>query len=218
MLALTPSRAADGRACSILAVGAHADDVEIGAGATIMQLIAAYPDAQVHWVVFSGAGERGAEAEESARELLGGSLTSLHLHEVRDGFLPREWSGVKEVLLQISRQVTVDVVFAPALGDAHQDHRALGELAWQAFRGALILGYEVPKWESDPLAASLYVPVPDEIVSAKLDHLKRHFRSQQDRAWFDDETFRAIMRLRGVQCGSHYAEAFDARKVTLAFP
>ncbi|WP_235608726.1 PIG-L deacetylase family protein, partial [Frankia casuarinae] len=126
MLALTAGPPADGRAYSVVALGAHADDVEIGAAATIMQLLAAHPEATVHWVVFSGEGERGSEAEESARELLGSSLGSLHLHEVRDGFLPREWSGVKEVLLQIARQVTPDIVFAPALADAHQDHRVLG--------------------------------------------------------------------------------------------
>ena len=217
MLTLTPGRPVDGRAYSVVALGAHADDVEVGAGGTILQMIASHPDTVVHWVVFSGAGERGAEAEESAREMLGPCLGSLHLHEVRDGFLPREWSGVKEMLLQIARQVTPDIVFAPALADAHQDHRMLGELAWQAFRGALILGYEIPKWESDRISPTLYVPVSEEIVAAKVDHLKRHFRSQQDRIWFDDETFRATMRLRGIECGSRYAEAFDARKMTLVW-
>jgi LmbE family N-acetylglucosaminyl deacetylase len=217
MLTMTPGPPANGHSYSVVALGAHADDVEIGAGATIMQLVAAHPDARVHWVVFAGAGERGTEAEESARELLGSSLGSLHLHEVRDGFLPREWSGIKEVLLQISRQVTADVVFAPALGDAHQDHRVLGELAWQAFRGALILGYEIPKWEDDRLVPSLYAAAPEDVVTAKIDHIRRHFRTQADRTWFDDETFRAMMRLRGVECGSRYAEAFDARKVLLGW-
>ncbi|MEX5707165.1 PIG-L deacetylase family protein [Parafrankia sp. FMc6] len=217
MLALTPGRPVEGSAYTVVALGAHADDVEIGAGGTISQMIAAHPDTVVHWVVFSGSGERGSEAEASARELLGSSLGSLHVHEVRDGFLPREWSGVKEMLLQISRQVTPDIVFAPSLGDAHQDHRMLAELAWQAFRGALILGYEIPKWESDRGAPSLYVPVPEDVVAAKVEHLQRHFSSQHDRIWFDEETFRATMRLRGVECGSRYAEAFDARKLTLAW-
>lgn len=217
MLALTPGRPLDGRAYTVVALGAHADDVEIGAGGTIMQLISHYPETVVHWVVFSGAGERGLEGEKSAREMLGSSLGSLHMHEVRDGFLPREWSGVKEMLLQIARQVTPDVVFAPTMVDAHQDHRVLGELAWQCFRHALILGYEMPKWEGERLSPTLYVPVAEDVVVAKVDHLKRHFRSQQDRTWFDDETFRATMRLRGVECGSRYAEAFDARKLTLTW-
>ncbi|OAA25126.1 putative LmbE-like protein [Frankia sp. EI5c] len=217
MLALTPGRPVAGEAYTVVALGAHADDVEIGAGGTIAQMIAAHPGTMVHWVVFSGSGERGSEAEVSARELLGASLGSLHLHEVRDGFLPREWSGVKEMLLQISRQVTPDIVFAPALGDAHQDHRMLAELAWQAFRGALILGYEIPKWEGDRGTPNLYVPVPEPAVAAKVEHLQRHFRSQHDRVWFDEETFRATMRLRGVECGSRYAEAFDARKLTLVW-
>jgi LmbE family N-acetylglucosaminyl deacetylase len=198
-----------------MALGAHSDDVEIGAGATLIQMLAAHPDTRVHWVVFSGNGERGVEAEESARALLGDSLASLHLHEVRDGFLPREWSGVKEMLLQLARQVTPDVVFAPALDDAHQDHRALGELAWQAFRGTMILGYEIPKWEGERLTPSLYVPVSEDVVEAKLSHLQRYFSSQKDKIWFDDEAFRSILRIRGIECGSRYAEAFDARKIAL---
>ena len=215
MLTLTAGAPLDGHAYSVVALGAHADDVEIGAGATIMQLIAKHPHTRVHWVVFSGDGERGAEAEESARQLLGDCLGSLHLHEVRDGFLPREWSGVKEMLLQIARQVTPDVVFAPALDDAHQDHRALGELAWQAFRGAMILGYEIPKWEGERLRPSLYVPAPTRVVEAKIAHLQQHFTSQKDKTWFDEETFRASLRMRGVECGTRYAEAFDARKISL---
>ena len=217
MLTLNLGPPIDGNSYCVVALGAHADDVEIGAGGTLMQLLAAHPRTRVHWVVFSGDGERGVEAEESARALLGACLGSLHLHEVRDGFLPREWSGVKEMLLQIARQVTPDIVFAPALDDAHQDHRALGELAWQAFRGAMILGYEIPKWEVEQFSPALYVPVDDQVVDAKLRHLERHFTSQKIKAWFDAETFRSILRMRGVQCGSHYAEAFDVKKITVRF-
>ncbi len=215
MLTLTPDSPLDGNSYCVMALGAHADDVEIGAGGTLMQMLAAHPDTRVHWVVFSSNGERGVEAEESARALLGDSLVSLHLHEVRDGFLPREWSGVKDMLLQLARQVTPDVVFAPALEDAHQDHRALGELAWQAFRGAMILGYEIPKWEGERLTPSMYIPVPEHVVEAKLGHLQRYFPSQKDKIWFDDETFRSMLRIRGVECGSRYAEAFDARKIAV---
>jgi LmbE family N-acetylglucosaminyl deacetylase len=217
MLTLSPGSPADGNEYCVVALGAHADDVEIGACGTLMQMLAAHPRTRVHWVVFSGDGERGLEAEESARALLGANLGSLHLHEVRDGFLPREWSGVKEMLLQIARQVAPDIVFAPALDDAHQDHRTLGELAWQAFRGAMILGYEIPKWEREPFTPTLYVPVTEQVVEAKLRHLERHFTSQKDKAWFDDETFRSVLRMRGVECGSRYAEAFDARKIAVHF-
>ncbi|WP_131745325.1 PIG-L family deacetylase [Frankia sp. Cppng1_Ct_nod] len=217
MLEMTAGPPIDSHGYRILALGAHSDDVEIGAGGTIVQLLARHPSATVHWVVFAGSGARGSEAEASVRDLLGGSLGSLHLHEVRDGFLPREWGGVKEILLQVARQVTPDVVFAPALSDAHQDHRTLGELAWQAFRGAMILGYEIPKWDGDLMRPSLYIPLSEETVAAKLAHITQHFPSQKDKPWFDEETFRAVLRLRGVECGVRYAEAFEARKVVLSW-
>ncbi|WP_239393790.1 PIG-L deacetylase family protein [Frankia sp. CiP3] len=213
MLEMTAAPPADGHGYQILALGAHADDVEIGAGGTIIQFLARYPTASVHWVVFTGSGERGAEAETSARNLGGGSLGSLHLHDVRDGFLPREWGGVKDVLLQIARQVQPDVVFAPSLTDAHQDHRTIGDLAWQAFRGALILGYEIPKWDGNTMRPTLYVPLSAKTVAAKLAHITEHFPSQKAKPWFDEETFRSVLRLRGVECGTRYAEGFEARKV-----
>ncbi|EIV95556.1 putative LmbE-like protein [Frankia sp. QA3] len=215
-MALMAGLPRDGRPYRVVALGAQADDVEIGAGATIMQLLTAHPDAAVHWMVFASDGERGPQTEDSARELLGACLGSLHLHEVRAGFLPREWSGVKEVLLQIGRRVRPDVVFAPTPAQARGDHRVLGELAWQVFREALVLGYELPAGPGERLAPSLYVPVPADTVGAKLDHLKRHSRGWGEVDGFD-EIVRASMRLRGVECGTRYAEAFDARSLTLTF-
>jgi LmbE family N-acetylglucosaminyl deacetylase len=217
MMDLLPSPPADGVAYRVVALGAHSDDLEIAAGGTIMRLLAAHPDTSVHWVVLSACGERRGEAESSARALLGPSLAGLHLHSHRDGFLPAEWAAAKDVLLGVAREVRPDIVLAPSVTDLHQDHRLVAELAWQAFRGALILAYEIPKWDGDMSRPSLYVPLPEDVVAAKIAHLHRHFPTQLGKAWFDEELFRSILRLRGVECGTRYAEAFAARKLVLRF-
>lgn len=215
MIELVPAGPADGQAYRVVALGAHSDDLEIGAGGTIMRLLAEHPAAAVHWVVLSAVGPRRAEAEGSARGLLGPSLAGLRLNEMRDGFVPADWAGAKEILLGVAREVRPDIVFAPSATDLHQDHRAVAELAWQAFRGALILEYEIPKWDGDMSRPSLYVPLTEEVVAAKVAHLHKYFTSQLGKPWFDEELFRSILRLRGVECGSRYAEAFAARKLVL---
>jgi LmbE family N-acetylglucosaminyl deacetylase len=212
---LLPAPPADGSSYRVVALGAHSDDLEIGAGGTIMRLLAAHPETQVHWVVLSARAERRGEAEASARALLGGSLASLRLHELRDGFVPADWAAAKEVLLGVARDVRPDIVFAPTTTDLHQDHRALAELAWQAFRGAMILAYEIPKWDGDLSRPSVYVPLPEDVVAAKIEHLHKHFASQLGKPWFDEELFRSVLRMRGVECGSRYAEAFAARKLVV---
>jgi LmbE family N-acetylglucosaminyl deacetylase len=206
---------ADGSHYQVVALGAHADDLEIGAGGTITSLLAAYPETAVHWLVLSATDQRREEAISSAQALLGRSLAELYLHEFRDGFVPADWGAVKDALRRVARQVRPDLVLAPSVTDLHQDHRALAELAWQVFRGALILEYEIPKWDGDLSRPSLYVPLADDVVASKVEHLRRHFRSQLDKPWFDDELFRAILRIRGMECGIRYAEAFHARKLVL---
>ena len=109
-----------------------------------------------------------------------------------------------------------DLVFAPTLSDRHQDHRFLSELAWQLYRGATLLEFEIPKWEGDRPEANLYVPLDEAIVERKLHHLATHFESQRDKPWYEREVFDAALRLRGIETpGRHarHAEAFVARKL-----
>src|SRR5215210_3470832 len=73
----------------ILCLGAHSDDIEIGCGGTLQKLIAANRDVSVHWVVFSGTGQRAVEAQTSAaRFLVGAARTEIIVKTFRDGFFP----------------------------------------------------------------------------------------------------------------------------------
>jgi LmbE family N-acetylglucosaminyl deacetylase len=203
---------------TLLCLGAHADDIEIGAGGTVLSLLESRPDARVHWVVFSAAGERKAEAEACAQAFLGrAGARDISIHDFRDGFFPADWGRLKETFEALKRKVRPTLILTHHGRDAHQDHRAVSELAWNTFRDHLILEYEIPKYDPDLGNPGLFVPLSEAQARTKIDALMTHFKSQHARRWFAPSTFEALMRLRGMQAASPtgLAEAFYAPKFLL---
>lgn len=212
MLAL--DLAGPGRKLQVLCLGAHADDVEIGAGGALLSWIEAGAELDVHWCVASASGVRAQEAQASALEFLTGAANvTLALADFRDAYFPYEGAALKAWVEQQKPRMKPDIVLTHAACDAHQDHRQLNELAWNAFRDSLILEFEIPKWDGDLGRPNVYVAIEPAILERKLALLQRHFGSQRSKDWFTEETFRALARLRGVECRARYAEAFYVRKL-----
>ena len=206
------------RSCRALFFGAHPDDIELGCGATILTLARRCPDLRVRWVVLSGTPQRAAEARTSAQAFLAGVADhEVIVHDFTDRFFPAEYREVKQAVVASGRDFQPDVIFTHHRSDLHQDHRLLAELTLNVFRDHLILEYEIPKYDGDLGQPNVYVDVDDEVVDAKTGLLMKHFGSQRERNWFDEETFRAILRLRGIECHADrgYAEAFYGRKLRL---
>jgi LmbE family N-acetylglucosaminyl deacetylase len=202
----------------VLALGAHADDVEIGCGGTILRLISEHRGLAVDWVVLSGDADRGTEAADSAAAFLDGAAEQrVAVERFRDGFLPYDGAAVKERFERLKSEVVPDVIFTHRLEDRHQDHRLVAELTWKTFRDHLILEYEIPKYEGDLGHPNLFVPLAAELCERKVELLRKGFPSQAGRYWFTDDTFWAQLRLRGLESRSpsRYAEAFHARKLVL---
>lgn len=200
----------------VLALGAHPDDIEIGCGATILRLVGDGLVAEARWVVFSGEGARADEARAGAAAFLDGvAHRDVEVHSFRDGFLPLDGTPVKEAFEALKAAFRPDLVLSHRLADRHQDHRFVAELTWQTFRECPILEYEIPKYEGDLGSPNLYVRVSADIAHRKVALLREVFASQADRSWFTDETFLALLRLRGIECraGSGYAEGFEARTI-----
>jgi len=203
---------------SVLCLGCHSDDIEIGCGGTILRLAQDYPCTRFHWVVFSAVGVREAEARRAAslfvdRALLEGPT----LKSFRDSFMPFAGSEIKEVFEDIKRTVSPDVILTHFRDDAHQDHRLISDLTWNTFRNHLVLEYEIPKYDGDFGQPNCYVPLTRELCDKKVQYLMEAFQSQRTKNWFEESTFRALMRLRGMECNapSGYAEAFYLRKLVL---
>jgi LmbE family N-acetylglucosaminyl deacetylase len=203
---------------TVLLVGAHCDDIEIGCGATVRSLVTRFPLANYCWVVLSSNEDRASEARRAATEFLrGAEHTDVRVESFRDGFLPYEGGRVKEYFETLKRQVRPDVVFTHYRDDAHQDHRLACELTWNTFRDHLILEFEVPKYDGDLGSPNVFVDAPESVVAEKIRILEACYGSQHGRQWFDERTFRALLRLRGIEANapSGLAEAFYCRKLRL---
>ena len=210
-------RAPADRPLRFLFLGAHADDIEIGCGGTVLELCERAPGAEFHWVVLSAEGERRAEAERAAAAMLGPERTRhVRIAEFDGAYFPAQWREIKQYI-ETLKSIVPDVVFAHCRDELHQDHRIIGELVWNTFRDHLILEYEIPKYDGGLGSPSVFMPVRAELAERKMEVLMESFESQLQRTWFTPSTFAGLMRLRGVECNapSGYAEAFYARKVVL---
>lgn len=201
---------------SVVAVGAHPDDIEIGAGGLLLSLAAASPGLRVHYVLLTGDEQRQAEARVAAAAFLPGAELTFALETVPDGRLPASWERVKEHLHGAARVLAPDLVVCPSVHDAHQDHRLLGELVPTVFRKAQALAYEIPKWDGDLGRPNIYLPLPDEVAARKVELLHGSYPSQKHHDWWDDEVFLGLARLRGMECHSRYAEAFFCGKAVIS--
>ncbi len=202
----------------ILCLGAHCDDIEIGCGGTLLKLLEARPGVHVDWVVLSSDEQREAEAQAGARAFLASAgEANVVVKRFRQRFFPYV-PEIKEFFDELGVTTQPDLVFTHFGGDLHQDHRLLSELAYNTFRDHLILEYEIPKWDGDLGRPTVYVRLEATQVDNKVETIWDVFESQRDKHWFSQETFLALMRLRGIECKapSGYAEAFHCRKLVLA--
>jgi len=210
--------AAPGDRLSILCLGAHSDDIEIGAGATLLSMQERGIRLEVHWCVLSGSGERENEARASASDFLSAAQRArIEIMSFRDGFFPEQGEAIKSWFEELRERVDPDLILTHRKGDAHQDHRQVYRLTWNTFRDHLILEYEIPKWDGDMGQPNLYVPISASALKRKIDLLITHFGTQRSKQWFDPEAFLGLARLRGMECRApeRYAEAFVGRKLAL---
>ncbi|MFB7334405.1 PIG-L family deacetylase [Streptomyces adustus] len=201
---------------SIVAVGAHCDDIAIGAGGTLLALCLARPGIRVDALVLSGGGgDREQEERAALAAFCPGADLRLTVDKLPDGRLPAHWDEAKGAVEELRAQTEPDLVLAPRTEDAHQDHRGLAKLMTTAFRDHLVLGYEIVKWDGDLGRPVVYQPLSAEIAEQKVRLLQEHYPSQQHRPWYDREAFLGLARIRGIECNARYAEAFAVTKLTL---
>jgi LmbE family N-acetylglucosaminyl deacetylase len=202
----------------ILCLGAHSDDIEIGCGGTILHLLSQYTSLDVVWVVFSSGREREREARTSAALFLKqAKRQQVIIKTFRDGFFPYEGAKIKEFFEDLKKDVNPHLIFTHYRADRHQDHRTISDLTWNTWRQHLVLEYEIPKYDGDLGTPNCFIPLTQKICSRKIKHICDVFQTQRNKAWLTEDTFRALLRLRGVECAApeKYAEAFYCRKLVL---
>jgi LmbE family N-acetylglucosaminyl deacetylase len=202
----------------VLALGAHADDIEIGCGGTLLRLVAEHPGIEVTWAVFCATPQRAAEARASAEAFLqGAARTKVVVGAHRDGFLPYEGAGVKEEFEALKRECAPDLILTHYREDRHQDHRIVSDLTWNTWRDHLILEYEIPKYDGDLGSPNFFAPLPAATMERKASLILQHFPSQAGKHWFTAELLRSMARIRGMECVAvdGFAEGFYCRKAVL---
>ncbi len=203
----------------VLCLGAHADDLEIGCGGTLLTLGGTGLSIAVTWVVFSADGRRQQEACESAEVFLSRAKTKdIAVKGFRDGFFPYQGQDLKEEFEALKRRISPDLIFTHHQNDRHQDHRLISELTWNTFRSHLILEYEIPKYDGDLGSPNIFVALPESVARRKVHEILATFQSQTGKHWFSDDVFMSLLRLRGMECAAadRYAEAFYSRKAILS--
>jgi LmbE family N-acetylglucosaminyl deacetylase len=201
----------------VVCLGAHCDDIEIGCGGTMLKLLADRPGLRVTWIAFTGEERRSEEARASAEIFLRGARADVRVETFRGRYLPFVGESVKEYFDELGRQVDPDLVFTHYRGDLHQDHRLLAELTYNTFRDHLVLEYEIPKYDGDLGRPNVFVHLTEAQAKAKVDTIVEMFPTQQEKHWFGEETFYAMLRLRGIESKSPsgHAEAFYCAKAVL---
>lgn len=209
--------ALEDRPRGVLALGAHPDDIEIGCGGTLLNLGRRWPGIEVTVVVLTGSALRQEEARTAAELFLVGCHTRVISFDHPDGRLPASWGAVKESLEEVAATVSVDLILAPRTSDAHQDHRTLARMVPTVWRDQLVLGYEIPKYDGDLGRPNVYHRLTEETAREKARLLSKAYPSQTGRDWWDEETFLGLARLRGMECRTRYAEAFELSKAAIAW-
>ncbi|MEU6843865.1 PIG-L deacetylase family protein [Streptomyces sp. NPDC046716] len=200
----------------IVAVGAHCDDITIGAGGTLLSMCRARPGLRVDALVLSGGGtDREQEERAALAAFCPGADLRLTVDKMPDGRFPAHWADAKAAVEELRERTDPDLILAPRTDDAHQDHSGLARLMTTAFRDHLVLGYEIVKWDGDLGRPSAYQPLSPETAEQKIALLQEHYPSQRHRPWYDREAFLGLARIRGIECHERYAEAFTVTKLTL---
>lgn len=205
-------------ALTVLCLGAHSDDIEIGCGGTLLQLLSVRSNLRVVWAVFSANAEREREARASAALFLQqAAQQEVLVLNFRDGFFPYQGTQIKEAFEALKKDVNPDLIFTHQREDRHQDHRTISDLTWNTWRRHLILEYEIPKYDGDLGQPNCFVPLDEDVCARKIRNILDVFKTEGSKAWMTEDTFQAILRLRGVECAApgRYAEAFYCRKLVL---
>jgi LmbE family N-acetylglucosaminyl deacetylase len=203
---------------NVLCLGAHCDDIEIGCGGALLELLRRYRSIHVDWVVFSSTREREKELRRSAGRFLAKAADyRLTVFTFKDGFFPGDFTAIKNAFESLKQLDQPHLIFTHHRADLHQDHRIVAELTWNTFRRHLVLEYEIPKYDGGLTTPTTYVALKRSDVDRKVRILTDCYKTQSMKHWFTDETFRALMRLRGLECGaeSGWAEGFHGSKMLL---
>ena len=202
----------------ILVLAPHTDDGELGCGGTIAKFCEGKKS--VHYAAFSTCGKSlsaGMSADTLTNECndgiqkLGVNKKNLILFD----FEVREFTSMRQAILEelvkLNKEIAPDLVLIPSSTDIHQDHHVIHQEALRAFKHCSILGYELP-WNQQLTRTNFFVSLNEQQLQKKIEAIQI-YKSQSHRNYTQPDFIRSLAKVRGVQCGSEWAEAFEVQRL-----
>ena len=201
----------------ILFIGAHPDDIEIGAGAFLHHigkrsnvLCVTLSDNQKNPLLQSILTEHYA-----SMEVLGIPKENILVEKFTTRKFPEARQDILEYMLKLRREFNPDIIFVHSKHDLHQDHNVVADEALRAYRGITVLGFDVIR-SSNGFFPDFLVEVHEEDVQKKVDALAR-YKTYADKYYFNPELLRSINIRHGSLAECQFAEGFDILRIVGRF-
>ena len=198
-----------------LFIGAHPDDIEFGAGASIAKSTSL--GIECHTLVFSDCHETITDDSDSPGKIVSESVQALQSLGVQsenmnwETFPLRRFNEKRQEILDILisqyRGINWGRIYIPNTFDTHQDHSVISQESIRAFKFTSLFGYELP-WNNVDMDIKAFNSVNEEFLRRKIEALSK-FNSQKDRFFSDESKIRSVLEFRGLQIGMKYAEGFQ---------
>lgn len=202
---------------SILFLGAHPDDIELGCGAFIAEISG---KANPYCMTFSD-NQKNPELQhlvpehQHSMQVLGLAEGQVELGAFETRRFPDARQEILEKMLELRRRLHPEVVFVHTPQDIHQDHITVTQEALRAFRGTTVLGFDVLR-SSYGFFPHFLVEVSPESLEKKIAALEQ-YTTYANRYYFSPEVIRSTAIRHGALAERPYAEGFDIIRIVAKF-
>ena len=201
----------------IFFIGAHPDDIELGCGALISNIV---DHSEVFCITLSDNQKNPllknlVDEHYQSMEILKVKKGNVHLGEFTTRRFIHDRQEILEYLISLKKKICPDAVFVHSESDLHQDHGVITSESMRAFRGISLFGYDVIR-SSHGFFPTFLAEVHEKDVEKKIASLAA-YKTYQDKFYFSEELTRAILIRNGALAERKYAEGFDIMRIVASF-
>ncbi len=201
----------------VIFIGAHPDDIEIGAGALIADIV---NKTDILCVTLSDNQKNPAlinvvKEHYASMNILGIKEENVILGEFETRRFPHMRQEILEYLINLNRTYDPDIIFTHTQADIHQDHATATNESLRAFRGKTVLGFDVIR-STYGFFPNFLVEVSDEGVNKKIESLAQ-YKTYSDKYYFSEDITRSTLVRNGALAEKKFAEGFDILRIVSSF-
>ncbi|WP_277552408.1 PIG-L deacetylase family protein [Halobaculum limi] len=195
-----------------VAIGAHPDDIEIGAGASLAQHQA--QGDKIRFLILTRGGKLSQPSKREKEALRAGEV--LGVDDIRflgyeDTKVPYDHDIIEELESQLN-DFGADRVYIHSENDTHQDHRHAALSSVAATRNIdEVLAFESPSTRPS-FTPQYYNTLSEASLAQKIESIRSH-KTQQEKLYLEAEAMNGLARFRGQQANARYAEAFQVIRI-----